>query len=137
MNIDKVLVIATSVIKNAKGQVLLVQRSKKSTYPGYWQLVEGKMENDEPPNETIVREVKEEIGVQTTKLKLISVFHNKIKAKGLRHLCFRIVFNVMIPSNNIKISDEHVDFGWFNKETIGKLSLLPGTKEILESISDL
>jgi 8-oxo-dGTP diphosphatase len=134
MNIDKVLTIASSFIINAKSQVLLIQRSEKSSYPGYWQLVEGKMENDESPNETIAREVREEIGVQVTKLELNSVLHNEIEAKGLKYLCFRIVFNTTISSNKIKISNEHVAFGWFNKNDVMKLQLLPGTEKILNKL---
>lgn len=132
MNIDKVLVILTAIIKDSKNQVLLIKRSKKSSYPDYWQLVEGKMESGESPEGTITREVMEETKTQIDKLELKSVYHNEIEAKGLKFLCFRIVFNAVINTNNIELSDEHTDFGWFNKKTIDKLSLLPGTKEILD-----
>lgn len=132
MNIDKVLVISTAIIRDSKKQVLLIKRSQKSSYPDCWQLVEGKMENDESPEETIKREVKEETKTQIDKLELKSVYHNEIEAKGLKYLCFRVVFNVVTISNDIKLSDEHTDFGWFNKKTIDKLSLLSGTKEILD-----
>ena len=132
MNIDKVLVISTAIIRDSKDQILLIKRSKKSSYPDYWQLVEGKMENGESPEEAISREVTEETKTQVDSLKLKSVYHNEIEAKGLKYLCFRVVFNVVTISNDIKLSDEHTDFGWFNKKTIDKLSLLPGTKEILD-----
>lgn len=137
MNIDKVLLISTAIIRDKKNQVLLIQRSEKGSYPGYWQLVEGKMESGESPNETIMREVMEETKTQVSELKLNSVYHSEIEAKGLKYLCFRVAFNAQITSNKIKISDEHVDYGWFDKKKIDKLSLLPGTKEILENISDL
>lgn len=132
MNIDKVLVISTAIIKDSKNQVLLIKRSKKSSYPDYWQLVEGKMESGESPEETIKREVMEETKTKVDKLELKSVYHNEIEAKGLRYLCFRVVFDVVTISNDIELSDEHTDFGWFNKKTIDKLSLLPGTREILD-----
>ncbi len=132
MNIDKVLVISTAIIRNAKNEILLVKRSKKSSYPDYWQLVEGKMESGESPEETINREVIEETKTQIDRIELKSVYHNEIEAKGLKYLCFRVVFNVVTNSNDINLSDEHTDFSWFNKKTINKLSLLPGTKEILD-----
>ena len=134
MNIDKVLVISTAIIRDSKNQVLLIKRSKKSSYPAYWQLVEGKMESGESPEETIKREVSEETKIKVNKLKLKSVYHNEIEAKGLKYLCFRVVFNATVTSNDIELSDEHTDFGWFNKESIDKLLLLPGTKEILDRI---
>jgi len=68
--IDKVIVIATSIIKNSKGQILLVQKSKRSSYPGFWQLVEGKLEEGENPAEALKREAKEEIGVSVSQLEM-------------------------------------------------------------------
>jgi len=114
MIIDKVLVIASAIIKNKQGKVLLLQRSKKSSYPAYWQLVEGKMEQNESPSKSLKREISEEIGVN-----------------GLKYLCFRIVYDVKISSNKIKTSDEHISFGWFDKEEIEGLTLLPGTEKVL------
>ena len=137
MNIDKVLVISTAIIRNSDNQVLLIKRSQKSSYSGYWQLVEGKMENGESPKETITREVVEETKTQVSNLELKSVYHKEIEAKGLKFLCFRVVFNATISSYDIKIGDEHIDFGWFNKKKIDKLLLLPGMKEILEGINGL
>ena len=118
MNIDKVLVISTAIIRNAKNEILLVKRSKKSSYPDYWQLVEGKMESGESPEETINREVIEETKTQIDRIELKSVYHNEIEAKGLKYLCFRVVFNVVTNSNDINLSDEHTDFSWFNKKQL-------------------
>jgi len=98
MVVDKVLVIVTSVIKNSKDQILMVQRSEKSSYPGYWQLVEGKLEKGESPEIALKREIKEEIGVSVLELEIDSVHHNEIEAKGLKYLCFRIVFKTTISS---------------------------------------
>lgn len=134
MVIDKVLVISTSIIKNLKDQVLLVQRSNKSSYPNFWQLVEGKLEEKESPEEALRREVKEEIGVSVVQLEMKTVLFNEIEAKGLKYLCFRVIYKATISSDKIRISDEHINFGWFGKEEALKLSLLPGTKKILEKV---
>lgn len=134
MIIDKVLVIASAIIKNKQGKILLLQRSGKSSYPGYWQLVEGKLEGNESPSESLKREINEEVGVKGIQLKMNTVFHNEIEAKGLKYLCFRIVYDTKISSNKIKTSNEHVSFGWFDKEGIGELTLLPGTEKVLDKL---
>lgn len=134
MIIDKVLVIASAVIKNKQGKVLLLQRSKKSSYPGCWQLVEGKLEANESPSRSLEREIKEETGVNEIRFKMNNVFYSEIEAKGLKYLCFRIVYDTKLSSYEIKTSDEHVSFGWFDKLEIDKLALLPGTEKVIEKV---
>lgn len=135
MQIDKVLVMASAFIQNQKGEVLLLQRSEKASYPHYWQLVEGKLETDEPPEDALKREIIEETQTSVTELKLNSVSYNKLEAKGLQYLCFRIVFNTEISSENIKLSDEHLSFNWFSKSDALKLDLLPGTEAVLQKLT--
>lgn len=134
MTIDKVLIIVSAIIKDKQGRILLLQRSEKSSYPGCWQLVEGKMEKGESPDTSLKREINEEIGVIGCQIKINTVVYNKIEAKGLKYLCFRIVYDVEISSDEIKTSDEHVSFGWFGKEEIKKLTLMAGTEEVLDKI---
>lgn len=134
MQIDKVIVVASALIQNKKGEILLLQRSEKASFPYYWQLVEGKLETDELPEAALKREIIEETQILVTKLKLNSVSYNKLEAKGLQYLCFRIVFDTEISSENIKLSDEHISFNWFNKSDALNLDLLPGTETVFQKL---
>lgn len=134
MIIDKVLVITSAIIKNKQGKTLLLKRSEKSSYSGYWQLVEGKLEENESPSGSLKREIKEEIGVDGIRFEMNNVFYSEIEAKGLKYLCFRIVYGTKISSYEIRTSDEHVSFGWFDKIEIQKLKLLPGIEKVLEKL---
>ena len=53
------------IIENAKGEILLLLRDDKPniSFPNYWTLVGGKVENDETPEMAAHRELLEEIGV--------------------------------------------------------------------------
>ncbi len=135
MQIDKVIILASALIQNNKGEILLLQRSEKASYPHYWQLVEGKLETDELPEDALKREITEETQASVTQLKLNSVSYNELEAKGLQYLCFRIVFNTGISSNDIKLSDEHLSFNWFNKSDALKLDLFPGTETVLQKLT--
>jgi len=53
---------AAGVVFNPRGEVLLVRRAIEP-YRGYWALPAGYQEIDEPPSETVAREVLEEAGI--------------------------------------------------------------------------
>lgn len=56
---------AVIVIKNEDNDILFVKRSmNKSTLPGAWSFPSGTVEANEPAHETIVREAREEFGVE-------------------------------------------------------------------------
>lgn len=111
--------------------MLLLQRSKNHSFPNYWQLTEGKLEKDEAPETALKREIQEEISQSVSKLKLKLVSCASLTAKGQKYLTLRLVYSVQLFSNDIKLSEEHKNFGWFSKTKALKLKLLPGTKDIL------
>lgn len=62
-----------AVLQKADGTILLVQRPFHKSMGGMWEFPGGKVEPFETPQETIVRELLEEIGITTT-LENISPF---------------------------------------------------------------
>lgn len=57
-----VLVVACALI-NADNQVLFAQRPEGKSMAGLWEFPGGKVEPDETPEETLVRELAEELGL--------------------------------------------------------------------------
>lgn len=57
-----VLVVACALI-NADNQVLFAQRPEGKSMAGLWEFPGGKVEPDETPEETLVRELDEELGL--------------------------------------------------------------------------
>jgi 8-oxo-dGTP diphosphatase len=56
-------VAAYAVVRDAEGRVLLTRESERSDYPGYWALPGGGVEHGEHPLDAVVREVREESGL--------------------------------------------------------------------------
>ena len=63
--IKPLMLVAAVALVDADGRVLLAQRPPGKTLAGLWEFPGGKIEPGETPEETIVREVREEIGVET------------------------------------------------------------------------
>ncbi|NLZ92664.1 MAG: NUDIX domain-containing protein, partial [Firmicutes bacterium] len=58
--------IAAIIIENTKGELLFYKRDNKPRipFPGYWDLIGGHIEEGENPKEALVREIKEELGIE-------------------------------------------------------------------------
>lgn len=64
MNIKTVLVSAVALI-DADGRVLLAQRPEGKSMAGLWEFPGGKIEQGESPEDALVRELHEELGIET------------------------------------------------------------------------
>ena len=62
MSVKLVLVAACALI-DADGRVLLAERPAGKTMAGLWEFPGGKVEAGERPEETLIRELKEELGI--------------------------------------------------------------------------
>lgn len=138
MNIDKILILSSAVIKNKKNEILLLKRGETKTFQGHFQLPEGKLEENEIPFNALKRELKEELGISIKSADLKVVSETALHAKGVKYLAFRLIYQVKIPATKkIKLSPEHSLYIWIKKNEIGNLKLLPGTKEAIEKADNI
>lgn len=61
----RLLLVAACALVDADGRVLLAQRPAHKQLGGLWEFPGGKVEPGETPEETVVRELKEELGIET------------------------------------------------------------------------
>jgi 8-oxo-dGTP diphosphatase len=60
----KITEVAAAVIERPDGTFLLAQRPAGKPYPGYWEFPGGKIEAGEDPRAALVRELREELGIE-------------------------------------------------------------------------
>ncbi|MCC0028596.1 MAG: 8-oxo-dGTP diphosphatase MutT [Zhengella sp.] len=60
-----ILLVAACALVDTDGRVLLTQRPEGKALAGLWEFPGGKVEPGETPEETLIRELEEEIGVRT------------------------------------------------------------------------
>ena len=61
----KLLLVAACALVDADGRVLIAQRPEGKTMAGLWGFPGGKVEDGESPEETLIRELREELGIET------------------------------------------------------------------------
>ncbi len=115
---------------------------------GHWEFAKGHIEGQEKEEETVIREVREETGLED--IKIISGFKKYIKyffrksyglegeARKKAPWVFKLVVFCLAQTQTkeIKISEEHDDFIWLPyKEAFEKLTY-KNAKKILEEAND-
>ena len=101
---------------------LLLKRSSNKIYPGIWQGVTGKINDNEIPYKTALRELDEETGLNAKKIWTIDKVNTFYDAKR-DTMNIIPVFGVQVLSQEITLSTEHVEYKWCDiNETIKLLT---------------
>ncbi len=61
----KILLVAACALLDQDGRILLAQRPEGKSLAALWEFPGGKVEHGETPEETLVRELDEELGIKT------------------------------------------------------------------------
>ena len=112
-----VLDVVCALIIDAQGKVLAAQRSRSMDLPGKWEFPGGKIELFEQAEESIVREIKEELDIviEISEALLPHLHHYEKKSIRL------IPFICKQLSGTISLK-EHESFGWFTTEQLKTLA---------------
>lgn len=78
---SQILVSAAVVID--RGRVLLTQRKSGTHLAGAWEFPGGKVEPDEDPRDALVRELREEIGVEAVVGEIVEVTFHRYPNKSV------------------------------------------------------
>ena len=62
----KLLLVAACALIDTDGRVLIAQRPLGKSMAGLWEFPGGKVEDGEAPEATLIRELKEELGIDTS-----------------------------------------------------------------------
>ena len=105
-------------------RILLGKRSSdRKFYPDVWDLIGGHCEGNETPEQTLSRELNEEIGVTPTKIIPIAVLQDPESViHGDYEYHIYLVTNWIGSPINLS-TNEHSELLWFEIEDATKLSL--------------
>ncbi|MBC8214828.1 MAG: NUDIX pyrophosphatase [Candidatus Marinimicrobia bacterium] len=103
-------------------EFLLLKRADNVIYPGIWQCVTGKIEQNEKPYQTAIRELHEETGLQPQAMWTIDQVNHYYEAE-LDRMNFIPIFGVEVSESKISLSDEHTNYKWCPIEEASDLLL--------------
>jgi len=99
---------ATAIIPFPGNKVLLIKR-KTVPFDEYWALPGGRMDPEESVEETVVREVKEETGLEVAIFRKVGEYHEEGVQQGVEYDYYAACFLVNPLNNEIRKQDSEVE----------------------------
>lgn len=115
-------------------EFLLLKRSEKEIYPGLWQMVTGKVEENETAYQAALREIFEETGLRPQRLWVVPNV-NTFYSHENNTISLLPVFAARVSGHEeIKICDEHTESCWYIPEKAKSLLAWEGQRHSVEII---
>lgn len=126
----KTYFVVTGIVKN-KNKVLIFKKSPKDrNYPNKWSFCSGYVKEFEPAEATVLREIKEETGLNARIINKGKLFQTIDKKKKKNWIV--MPFLCKVNSRNVKLDHENVEFRWVNYKDIDKYPMVPGLEKDLK-----
>lgn len=121
------------------GKVLLVRES--STYTdgseeGKWDMVGGRIQAEETLREGLIREVREECGLDIEPGKLLGAFDGFPVIRGETCHVVRVYFLCEAKSSEVTLSEDHDSYDWVDPDNIGDKVLMGDIADMLAAFKE-
>jgi len=132
----KQLLVVIALIRNEQGKILL-QKRLDDLIPdadGKWEFPGGRIDFGESPEETLIRECREEIGCEIKVIKLLPLIQSRVwrTSVGGEIQAIVLCYEAEIVEGQARPSDKKVGaVAWFNREELNALDVLPGIKDFI------
>jgi 8-oxo-dGTP diphosphatase len=122
--------VACAVITRPDGSFLLGQRAADTVYAGYWEFPGGKVEPGETPRVALVRELREELGIEVTRAHPWIVREFTYTHAAVRLHLFRVL------GWQGKIHDHiHAQLAWQQAQQPSVEPMLPANAPVLRALA--
>jgi 8-oxo-dGTP diphosphatase len=120
------------VVRDASGRVLALRRSATSrANSGKWEFPGGKVDAGEAFDAALVREVREETGLEVELDHVLGAAESDLPARRVAYL----LLGASSASGQVRLSDEHDEFRWLAASELGALDFCPQFRELARSLS--
>ncbi|MCP3800250.1 NUDIX domain-containing protein [Allokutzneria sp. A3M-2-11 16] len=129
---NSIVVAVTAFIQDEHGRVLMIRRTDNDMYamPG------GGQDVGEPIGRTVIREIKEETGVDVEPTDIIGIYsdpaHVIAYSDGEVRQEFSICFRARLIGGELRTSDESSEVHWVSRDDLANLNIHPSTRLRIE-----
>jgi len=128
----KQISVSAGILINNDNQILLSQRTADKSFPGQWEFPGGKIESSETAHEALIRELKEELGID---------IDNSYLFKRIEHYYDSFKANIeffLVDSWSGELSGEEGQLvRWFSARDLRDLPILAADNPVIEELQEL
>ncbi len=123
--------VAVAVIVDDQQRMLITRRPLHATHGGMWEFPGGKVEQDEMPNAALIRELKEEVGLDVHGCE----FLGEINHIYPQHEVVLLVYYVRNYSGVAVAREMQMDLRWVGIDGMGDFEFPEANQPIFEMIT--
>ena len=112
--------VVAGIILNDKNEVLIARRKEGKSLEGYFEFPGGKVEAGETEEESLIREIKEEINIDIEILEYFDTSIHRYNELNIKLIAYKCRTNV-----NPKKSTDHDLLKWVNVEDLVNYKISP------------
>ena len=122
--------------RNGKIEFLLLKRANDQKYPNIWQMVTGKINENEKAYSTAIREIKEETNITVKNICIVPNVNSFYNSDDDSINLIPVFLTKINAEIEVQISNEHQDYKWVNIKEAKKLLAWPGQIKSVKYIHD-
>jgi 8-oxo-dGTP diphosphatase len=126
----KIVEVAAAVLQRTDGTFLLAQRPPDKIWAGYWEFPGGKVEAGESTHDALVRELKEELGIE-----VVTAYPWITRIFTYPHATVRLSFFRVTEWCGELHPHEGQQFCWQRTDNVTVTPLLPANEPILRALA--
>jgi mutator protein MutT len=115
----------------SQGKILLGKRKHDRLYPDIWDIFGGHIEEGETKEETLRRELEEEIGIIVKDFEFLETYEDKDPTYGIDYVHHIFLIHLWEGDPENKVPSEHERIAWFSKEETGNLKMHGEVRRII------
>lgn len=125
------IVVAAAVLLD-QGRVLLTKRGDGKHLAGMWEFPGGKLERGESPEDAVVRECREECGIEVEVIDIFDVTHHRYPEKDVLLLFYRCALRAG-EVRNIQVADH----AWVEPRELDAYTFPTADARVVERLKSL
>ena len=129
----KMVIVSVVALIDIDSRVLISKRQDKKHYSGYWEFPGGKLRKEETPEEALIRELREEIGIDISSRCLAPSTFSSFGYQKF-HLLMTLFFCRKWEGN--PFPKENQELKWISKKDIFKYKMPPANNVLLTTLRD-